>query len=1372
MNRELVLTGFVNQTSSWVINKVGLLSMLLVITMVTFQSTLEAQNDLACINHINFSLDPTTCMGSVTPEMALVGNEMCAEGFEIIITDDFNRPVANAFTIDDVGKTFTYMICCDDNCCWGTVSVEFKAAISVACPADDTIPCSTLDFHNFFEPVNTGCGSIEVKLLGQEKTHLSCDDALSATVTRTYLVTDNFGNTKQCQQNIALARIDPTEIIWPDNSTVSCSDTTLVFDSEGLPIPWYFQGFSTGSGTGSGTGFGGGFGLNNGLPIICGTTASKDYLFGENNSATQLVNNTLVPGEQLLCPDGSGRGAFPLIPEGGAVFIFETGDPANPTVESTFFQGNDTPIYCNTRLTYTDIVFPNVNGNCKRQIIRNWELSEWWCTSELVTSSIQYIDIVDDVAPDFTCPEDIVVSSNNACTGSVSLPLINPTDLCGNEILVSSQTPLGIVEGDGALAELNLGKNIIHVTASDGCYNSSSCTYTVTVEDGVEPVAICDQTKVVSLSTLSENKVPASVFDNGSFDECGIERMEVRRMDTKCDSLATEWNSYVEFCCDDADGKETMVAFRVVDKSGNQSICMVTVEVQNKLIPNLVCPPDVTTDCSQGYDVNNLGLTFGVPSFEGICTNIQIPEEFVDADINPCGVGMLERTFKFLDAQGLTLESCTQLVVIENVAPITANNISWPLDYEGNDGCAGLGLLAPALLPDGFGFPTIFGSDNCNQLGFDYVDKVINNGPNSESCIFVERTWTAVNWCSTIGNEFELFVIPQPQILRLRNTTAPVLDSSSPITFDTHGTDCQSGEVLIVRTATDDCISSLVWSYTVRDRNGNVVTTGSSPTLSTNFPVGNYEVEWTVSDGCGNQDTDVQAIAVFDATPPTPVCHNGLSATLVGDDTNGDGQVDYDSVELWASDFDAGSYPNCNNPVTFSFSPDTTDKFRIYDCTNRGLNEVNLYVTDVYTGAQDFCTGLIDIQGGTTCLNGNILFVAGDIITETSQTIEGVNVRLEANAGIDITDADGSYAFLDMPVGGDYQVIPEYESDYLNGVSTIDIIMIQRHILGIETFDSPYKLIAADIDNSEQINGIDLVELRKLVLGIYDELPQNESWRFINAGHTFAQPTNPWLGQLPEWYDIVGFNDNLYVDFIGVKIGDVSDDVIVNLNGKTAPTFSSLNFNSSPLTIVEGEVQTIPITATNYADIRGWQTTMKYDADKIEIISVNGEAIEIRDEHIYNGRPGFLTFSYDGVSQSAATDEVLFEVQVLAKTTVNSSKVFEVNSQITKSEAYDKDFNRLDLKMKSTSIESAEILSLYPNPFVKEAQLEFSIPQAGPVRFEFYDVDGKVLDVLEETYERGINQLQIQRDRLQTTGVVYIRMATDRDITEYRMIVL
>ena len=1350
---------------------------LLCSVMMIGQSSLFAQNDLACINQINFSLDPSTCTGSITPEMALVGNEVCATGFEIVITNDRNREVPNSFTADDVGETFTYMICCDDNCCWGTLDIEFKAALGAICPPNDTIPCGTLDFFSFFSPQETACGQVDINLINQEKRHINCDDDITATVDRTYRVTDNFGNSRLCEQRIFLERINPTDVFFPEDIVISCSDTTLVFDENGIPFPFLFQpllGADTGSGTGSGTGTA--IVPSSGLPVICGVSAPFDHFFSSGNNPFDVsINqggNSPFSGSSFFCPrTGSGTsGAFPLLPPGGAVLIVEKGDPSNPEICTTFFEDTNTSLFCNTQLTFTDLVFPPFNGGCKRRIARTWELREWACTSELVTTSTQFIDIIDDIAPEFDCPADFTVSTNDDCAASVNLPRINPVDICGSEISVTVQLPFGLIEGDGPRVDLELGKNVISYTASDACRNSSSCSFTVTVEDRREPVAICDATKVVSLSTLSENRILASVFDNGSFDDCGIVRMEARRMVPTCDTTATEFDTYVEFCCEDLSQDEVMVAFRVVDGSGNHSICMVRVEVQNKLVPDITCPMDMTINCSQGYDINNLGLTFGVPNFNGTCGLVQIPEEVIDANVNQCGVGTIQRTIKLRDAQGNVVRSCIQNLTIENDAPFNITNITFPLDYELDNGC-GVEMLAPGLLPQGFGFPTLFGESGCELVGFDYVDRVFDEGPNSSSCLVIERTWTVVNWCSTIGDEFEVFVIPQPQILRLRNSTPPVLDNNSSISFDAHGNNCQSGPILVTRSAIDDCVNGLIWEHTVRDASGAIVLRGFEPSFSENLVVGRYEVEWVVQDGCGNLDSDVQIIDVFDTTPPTPVCHNGIAVTLVGHDSTGDGQVDTDQVEVWASDIDAGSIPNCNNPITFSFSSDTTDRVIIFDCTHRGLQELNLWVTDVVTGAQDFCVGLVDVQGGTSCLNGNIVAIEGDIFTETLQMVEGVSVNLETNVGIDITDENGTYAFSDMVMGGDYQVIPEFDVNYINGVSTIDIIMIQRHILAIETLDSPFKLIAADIDNNERINGVDLVELRKLILGIYTELPQNESWRFVTADHVFAQPTNPWAGQIPEWFNIIDLSQDMELDFIGVKIGDVNEDVVANFSDSQIEYSGALNFNTKVTQLLMGEVKSIPVYASNYDQIRGWQATLGYNPEKVEVLSIVPGALNFKEENFFAGNMGNLTLSFDDNPQSVSPEEILFEIQVYAKSDLDE-EVFVMNSDLTKSEAYSKNFERLSLNMNEVDPLTAEIISLYPNPFVKEAQLRFFIPKAGDVRFEFFDMDGKMLDVIEGTYEKGISQLQIHRAALQTTGVVYIRMLSEGDITEHRMIVL
>ena len=106
---------------------------------------------------------------------------------------------------------------------------------------------------------------------------------------------------------------------------------------------------------------------------------------------------------------------------------------------------------------------------------------------------------------------------------------------------------------------------------------------------------------------------------------------------------------------------------------------------------------------------------------------------------------------------------------------------------------------------------------------------------------------------------------------------------------------------------------------------------------------------------------------------------------------------------------------------------------------------------------------------------------------------------------------DGSYSFTSVPMpGSDHISIKAIRDDNpMNGVSTLDLVLIQKHILGTEALKSPYKMIAADVDNNNDITVLDLLELRKLILGIYDKLPNNSSWKFIPHSYKFPDPNSP-----------------------------------------------------------------------------------------------------------------------------------------------------------------------------------------------------------------------------------------------------------------------
>ena len=77
-------------------------------------------------------------------------------------------------------------------------------------------------------------------------------------------------------------------------------------------------------------------------------------------------------------------------------------------------------------------------------------------------------------------------------------------------------------------------------------------------------------------------------------------------------------------------------------------------------------------------------------------------------------------------------------------------------------------------------------------------------------------------------------------------------------------------------------------------------------------------------------------------------------------------------------------------------------------------------------------------------------------------------------------------------------------------MTTADIVKIQKHILGQEDLNSPYKLIAADVNRSQSITAADISEIRKLILGTTERFKSVPSWVFVPTEHVFADRTQPW----------------------------------------------------------------------------------------------------------------------------------------------------------------------------------------------------------------------------------------------------------------------
>ncbi|MBL7826879.1 MAG: hypothetical protein JNJ57_09635 [Saprospiraceae bacterium] len=169
--------------------------------------------------------------------------------------------------------------------------------------------------------------------------------------------------------------------------------------------------------------------------------------------------------------------------------------------------------------------------------------------------------------------------------------------------------------------------------------------------------------------------------------------------------------------------------------------------------------------------------------------------------------------------------------------------------------------------------------------------------------------------------------------------------------------------------------------------------------------------------------------------------------------------------------------------------------------------------------------------------------ISGTVKTHWGTPMSNVRVRLSDSNGsfyYTTTDTSGFYLFDNVAAGHNFTLTPQRDTNDLNGVTTFDLVLISKHILGIESLNSPWKMLASDVNKSNSVTTSDIVEARKVILGISPTFPANDSWRFFPEFAVFADPTNPFLGSLPpNNISITNLQtDYTNANFKGIKIGD------------------------------------------------------------------------------------------------------------------------------------------------------------------------------------------------------------------------------------------
>lgn len=1332
--KKLVATGLVGALCS--------LRTLMVMAMIAGASSLWAQN---CVMSCPPSNPPveislsSDCVDVLTYQLLGVVLVGCPGEIIVDIMDN-GMSIGNTITAQMIGHTYMVVVShpASGQSCMSVIKVVDKQAPLLDCPANVTLNCSTdLDTYNALLPGDiSDCSATTVYILDSLISSGQCVGPIVSQYLRKYIVVDAYNNADTCEQLISLQKATLASVGFP-------ADLTGLLALPCSPLPDTSP-------------------VNTGYPT---------------SNGVEIVNGT----------------------------------------------------FCNLSAGYTNVVVPLCSGSYK--ILRTWTVVDW-CNNNQTTTAMQVIEVLDKTPPVVIAPANFTASSGpSGCTADVIVPPAMISEDCATAWSVRMEGPYGTINSNGGLiAGLPVGIHRIIFKATSDCNLVGADTMYITVQDLLPPTPVCHQFLAIPVNQFGTTLVPATVFNAGSTDNCGHVFVKVKRMNTPEDVACFNpdnennlFDDYIQFCCEDIANNNVMVIMRVYDLppvpgpvsdiylQGHFNDCMVQVEVQDKFAPQITCPSNLTISCEFPFTAGNLDV-FGSIAFteedreqiciddpgapgppgldciglDGLATdNCQVEIEEADPviEIGNCGTGTITRTFVATDAGGLQA-TCQQVITVINYDLFDENDITWPSDLTTFDICE-LNLLDPEDLELPYSEP-ILHDGACDMVGATHIDDVYTFSNADNACYKILRTWKVIDWCQLNTQTGGIWT--HVQVIKVMNAIAPVIAPIADLDECSFDPQCGGLVIAFAASATDDCsaASSLTWKYFIDVDNNlsfdytSAEIAGGNVAFSRNLPIGTHRIVYSVWDQCGNISTHEQLVNVNSCKPPSAKCIHGLSTSLMPMDTDGDGTADWGMVTVQAEMFNAGSDHPCGNPVTVAFSADPLDVSRVFDCSDLGINEIEVWAVDD-RGLTDFCLTTIEIQdnsgvcppeqGGTGIISGNITVPQAGALSGAMVYLEGSNL-----AGMP-SGSNGHFVFPAMSLGGEYVVKPVKEGDARNGVTTLDMVKIQKHLLGIETFTTPYQYIAADINNSASVTAIDIIQLRKLILGFINEFPSNKSWRFIDKAHIFPDPLNPWLSAWPETYSIIPFSGSMNdVDFNAVKIGDLNhtanlqtgSGMIVPRGGQTC----ELEYTVIPQP--DQKVFRVDIYLDDAVQYNALQFSFTWDQNGYKVLDWNpGESLtrdEVRMPEQAGENASLATFSIDGWQGKKMPLLTLWVEQTPAA--MGYPFQLYLNPEPTQPLAFVNGSEEAFAVRLIDNKPTASMVQNRPNPFTDMTTILMDSQREEPATLRIYDLQGKLVLTRSINLEQGANEFVVRKSELKLSGIYMYEIESDFQYSTNRMIIV
>ncbi|MFT6333424.1 MAG: hypothetical protein ACJATI_000151 [Halioglobus sp.] len=1240
----------------------------------TISVIVTSVNSIVCNNDVNVSLD-NEGKAEITPDMILEGQIYANGNYTLSVNGGLfsqkvvltcnNQNIDNQITIQDA----------NGNQCWANVNIEDKLApiltipyeVHLALDASSEAVLTTEKLDKFtFENCN-----IESKILSQSIF------TSAGTYNVTYTVTDDAG----------LVTVKDFLVTVFSNYTPACySTTTITLDDDGTKVIDYLN-FGHGSYMYDNITVGIGESPNvatefyDEIMLDCSHVGQTLTLaFRDEPTGNYCWGNLTVLDKET--PIAYAQSVISASMNGAEPFVLEPGDIDLGSFDNC---GGDVSMIVSPNTFYAPGTY-----SVKLRVYDESGNSDFAMSTLIVEQGdgipLECIGIVtvltDPFGPTTLWAIDFVINSDEFDSFTMST---NPNGPYTE-----------FINFDCTQYDLSSPFDIYVLGLNDGVL--SSCTVNLTLLDNTPPIAVVDQGVILELVNGQATLTPA-MADDGSYDNCGVVSLSLSQ------TLFTT-----------AHLGENQVILTVTDESGNtnQGLLIVTVVDNNNgngcTLNYIIFPADINiTDASgelENLSVENLQSIYNYtyaqvhPYTVSQCEDIAYAYE--DLILNTVNGYKVLRTFTALD--WLTNSVITKVQVIKLFT--STSNVLACNDLVNVNLVNGSAQLFPEDLLEGgnYNFATITLSIQ-DENGNSIPDNIITQNHIGQTLTYTVTDTLSGNTCSGTINvsdsqggcpmNIDTDVTFPLDVIYLSNSNIDANQYSPENLVANYGFEQSDVDVSIHPVAPCTLIGNTyeddVFNYT--DGNYKIVRT---------FTV----IDWYTYDPPSTEGiyTHVQTINVG-INPYDLICDVLPNSAPAGDcDT---GHTLEDDVE-WPSDLSVADYritpvgliefsnvpEEDARPIFFNTPDDYTATYvdLLVELTQSTLTVARVWkaVNSTYDLTWHYSqTIVVDFSGFENLVSVN---------TATDRAVPGVLFNNSTS-----TNMEGEAQVL-----GDIITI-DFEDEVLNGVNVRDLILIQRHILGLEFFDERLTE-AADVNSDGSIKASDILKLRKRILGVTDEI----EWKFVDTQIGNVSQLQP------------------KASYIAYKKGDIDDSALLPGDDEL-PITSKLTIEDKVLN--DGETYLIPVTLEDQDLLFGMEIRLGIDTTLLKIKGIENN-LEFEMEDYFISPDGELVIIVNDFLNAQDPSMDANNAVVYIQCTAEANILLHDAIKVTNRKSYAVDEN-LDLYVVGGEIEnvitdtnSPELasLSVFPNPTTDYLRIDQSdVSVKGDLNISILNTQGQLI---------------------------------------------